>query len=284
MTEPTYPSAWTVADASSLRGQRLHLRLLQLELAMLVAAAVAGLVLDDQAARVTAAGAFGLAIVLRAYRMSERPDRNWHGGRAAAESIKTLCWRYAVAAHPFGIDLDAEEVDGLFVERMRDVLAQITALDVAPSTAAEPGQITSWMRSTRSLPLDDRKATFASHRLVEQQRWYATKATYCLTRNRRWSLAVLVFECCGVALALSGLVGVLGVIATLGSGAAAWMQARQYGALATNYTIAYQELDAIRSLMDHQTQEDDWAVFVDSAEGAISREHTMWRASRSASA
>ena len=108
-------------------------------------------------------------------------------------------------------------------------------------------------------------------------------------------VAVLLLECLGAGLAvaslaeLSGFSGfspgtVLGVVAALVAAVAAWTQARQYGNLATAYTIAHQELSSIRGLLSAQEDEADWSSFVDSAEGAISREHTMWRAARTGGA
>jgi SMODS and SLOG-associating 2TM effector domain 1 len=44
--------------------------------------------------------------------------------------------------------------------------------------------------------------------------------------------------------------------------------------------VASQELSAISGQVDWSASERDWAHFVDQAEEAISREHTLWRASR----
>jgi conflict system pore-forming effector with SLATT domain len=44
--------------------------------------------------------------------------------------------------------------------------------------------------------------------------------------------------------------------------------------------VASQELSTISGQVDLTTTEEDWAHFVDQAEEAISREHTLWRASR----
>ena len=41
-----------------------------------------------------------------------------------------------------------------------------------------------------------------------------------------------------------------------------------------------QELAAISGQVDWAATEAEWAHFVDQAEEAISREHTLWRASR----
>jgi len=291
MAEPNYPGAFTIADSTSVRGQRIHLRLLQVELTFLAVGAGLG-AFGGRRASIAASVIFVFAIVVRCYRMTERPDRNWHTGRASAESVKTLSWRYAVGGNPFSVEVPPVDADRLFVDRIQEVLEQARVLDVTAPPDPEQEQITRWMTATRGAPLAERQAIYRTQRLSDQQRWYATRAAHCVNRNRRWGVAVLALECVGVVLAIvyvDQLFGVkdlstaslLGLAATLGAGAAAWTQARQYGALATAYTIAHQELGAIRSLMLHPLCETEWASFVDSAEGAVSREHTMWRASRS---
>ena len=45
-------------------------------------------------------------------------------------------------------------------------------------------------------------------------------------------------------------------------------------------TFGSQELAAISGQVDWAATEPEWAHFVDQAEEAISREHTLWRASR----
>lgn len=291
MAEPNYPSAFTIADSTSVSGQRIHLRLLQFELAFLAVGSGLGAI-GERESSIAASVVFVLAIVVRCYRMTERPDRNWHTGRASAESVKTLSWRYAVGGNPFGVEVPPADADRLFVDRIQEVLEQARVLDVTTPPDPEQEQITGWMTATRGAALSERQAIYRTHRLSDQQKWYAARAAHSVSRNRRWGVAVLAFECLGVVLAMvnaKDIFGVdglstsslLGLAATLGAGAAAWMQARQYGALATAYTIAHQELGAIRSLMLHPLSEAEWASFVDSAEGAVSREHTMWRASRS---
>ena len=108
----------------------------------------------------------------------------------------------------------------------------------------------------------------------------------------RWGLAVLLLECAGATMAVVSLGNMegfgpfgpgtlLGVVASLIAAATAWTQAKQFSNLAAAYTIAHQELTSIRGLLARPIEDEaQWAAFVDSAEGAISREHTMWRAAR----
>ena len=74
----------------------------------------------------------------------------------------------------------------------------------------------------------------------------------------------------------------LGLVPTVASGIIAWVKLRQHATLARAYSLTAFELSAIASLIDSIATEDDWARFVEDAEGAISRESTMWAASHAA--
>ncbi len=293
---PTYANAFDVADATASWGQRIHLRLTRLELGLLILAAASGFLAIKVGEReidlggVAAVIFFTLTLVLGAYRLSVRPTHTWQDSRAAAESIKTLCWRYAVGGRLFPTDLDPGEADRLFVGRLREILGGIRGLQTVQPSRSGHEQITPWMRQLRSMPLDDRRSTYEHARIEDQQRWYASRTDLNRRQLGRWNVVVLALEFLGVVagslkafglLELSWSTGdVLGVVATVGAAAAAWVQARQYATLASAYAIANEELAAIRALVAHARDETQWAELVDSAESAISREHTMWRASR----
>jgi hypothetical protein len=72
----------------------------------------------------------------------------------------------------------------------------------------------------------------------------------------------------------------LGFLAASAGGAMAWIEGKQHRNLATAYGIASQELASIASELAMLNSEERWAAFVGQAEEAISREHTLWRASR----
>lgn len=291
---PTYANAFDVADATAAWGQRIHLRLTRVELGLLVLAAASGL-LDLEVGEheidlggVAAVIFFTLTLALRAYRMSVRPTLTWQDSRAAAESIKTLCWRYAVGSRLFPADMDPGDADRLFVERLREILGGIRGLQTVQPSRSGHEQITPWMRHLRAMPLDDRRGTYEQARIEDQQRWYAGRTELNRRQLGRWNLVVLTLEFVGVVAGSLKAFGVLtmswgsgvGLVATLGAAAAAWVQTRQYATLASAYAIANEELAAIRALVAHARDETQWAELVDSAESAISREHTMWRASR----
>ena len=290
LTDQDLPALHGAADYTSISAQRQFLGATRLRLVLLVAAATAG------AARVrweinwfAFAGAALLlaAAILELYILRERPDRRWYEGRAAAESAKTLGWRYAVAGAPFALDtMPQHQTDRLFIDRLEEILTDLGDLSFDPRQNPAQ-QITPAMRGLRASPLDQRKAAYETQRIQDQLDWYANHSARHERQARRLTWAVLALEILG---AVGGLLlalrpelpvaNVLGVAATAAAAVGAWLQAKQHHTLARAYAVAAQELSSIRSLIGWQETEQHWSRFVDEAETAISREHTLWRANR----
>jgi hypothetical protein len=270
----------------SERAQREFLWLTRSQLLLVLIAAIAGVVTLKAGKNDTPVGAavglvaFLVSILLRIFMLARHPESHWYEGRAAAESVKTLAWRYAVGGHPFPVSgTNAEE---LFVSRVNDVLSSLSNLDTSRASAS---QLTSGMKKLRSEQLAERKAVYEHERIEDQQSWYAEKAEWNRRRATAWGLMVLGVQTFGALAAIAYLadwvgVSLLGVAASAAAGATAWLQTRQHESLTTAYSVASQELATIRSLIDTKDDNDSWASFVEDAEEAISREHTMWRASR----
>jgi hypothetical protein len=88
----------------------------------------------------------------------------------------------------------------------------------------------------------------------------------------------------GIVLASLQLAGRLkidlaGIFAALVASGAAWLLLKQHAQLAAAYQAASVDLALQQDLL-LATTEPDWAEAVSAAEKAISREHTMWLASR----
>jgi SMODS and SLOG-associating 2TM effector domain 3/SMODS and SLOG-associating 2TM effector domain 1 len=290
LTDQDLPALHGAADYTSISAQRQFLGATRLRLVLLVAAAAAGAVrVQWEINWFSFAGAALLlaAAIVELYILRDRPDRRWYEGRAAAESAKTLGWRYAVAGAPFALDATSQrQTDRLFIDRLEEILTDLDDLSFDPrhSTAQ---QITPAMRELRASPLDQRKAAYETQRIQDQLDWYANHSARHERQARHLTWAVLAFEILG---AIGGLLlalrpdlpvaNVLGVAATAAAAVGVWLQAKQHHTLARAYAVAAQELSSIRSLIGWQETEQYWSRFVDEAEAAISREHTLWRANR----
>lgn len=289
ISESDLPALHRAANTRSLAGQKQALRLTKLRLGAVVAAAAGGAATWDVGrhhdVRLAAwiafvafltAGACEIALAIR------RPDRVWYEGRAAAESVKTLTWRYMMRAESY--ETEARHVDQRFVREIIEVLDNLATI-AAPPAGPTDGQITTKMRDVRGLAFNDPRHVYLERRIREQQAWYSNKATSNATLGRYWIDASVLLEVAGMIGAALKAVDVidfdfLGIFATAAAAAGAWAQAKQYQNLSTAYGVTSQELAAIASEIEVLTDESMWALFVAEAEEAISREHTLWRASR----
>ncbi|MET8045592.1 DUF4231 domain-containing protein [Micromonospora sp. NPDC005215] len=272
----------------SQRGQRVFATLMALRLSLLLLAAVAGVAtwkLDDFVlGPALAAGAFAATSIVEVFLLTNRPNEQWYVGRALSESIKSLTWRFATAAHPFPRSRSDSECVEEFTNRLLGLTWDMSAAGLA-APAVTGQQITDGMRSLRAGSLVDRRAAYLTGRLEGQRSWYAERSLSNRARASRWSVGMLVLEIVGVTLAMSraaGLIDVdlLGIAAAAVAAGAAWTQTRQHAVVATAYALASQELAAMGSLAVRIDSEAELSQFVDDTETAISREHTMWRARR----
>jgi hypothetical protein len=288
LPESALPGLFQEADRASLNGQRRYVRLTgwRLILAITAAALAVPTVMLPHRINVTVLGtalAFFGAAVLEQGLLREKPDHDWYDGRAVAESAKTLSWRYAVGAEPFPVTLSAETADRQFNEQV------LLLLNDAPEGSLRPTQapaISAEMRVLRSEGFEQRRLAYLQERIIDQQAWYARKAEYNRYRARLWRWLLFTLELLGIVAALAKAfslldVDITGVLAAMVASGVAWLGVRQHDSLARAYTFASHELSTIRSRLERPMTEPEWAAEVRDAEEAISREHTMWRASRS---
>ncbi len=281
------PALFESSDGYAARWQKRFLICQKIQISSLVAAAIGGATTwayhDFRISACITVVALIVAIGVRIYIASNKPERKWYNGRAAAESIKTLAWKYTQRAIPFPTTLTPKEADNLFLRRVEEVLATAPKLD-EPVPNTNTKQITDDMRAIRAKPLTKRKSYYIKLRIDDQVAWYSGKATFNARRSDMWTISIVVIEVSAIILAVLRFAGFCdfdssGILATAASGAVAWLQSRQHESLSQSYSVTSQELAAVSSVITQASTESDWATKVEQAEEAISREHTLWIAS-----
>jgi len=279
-----FPALYKSADRTAVNAQGRFLNALRTRLAGLLVAVVGGAI-SWSVGSVEVGGtvslvAFALAIAAELNMALVRPDRAWYEGRAAAESAKTLTWRYVVRGESFS-DINDPDADRLFLRELQDILQDLDLISLDAGEGDEL-QITNRMRTLRHNSFKSRRELYLTGRIHDQRSWYSKKARWNETRGRQWTVASVAAEfvglVCGAAKAFGGLhVDLAGVLAAIAATITAWVQAKQHQNLATAYGVTAQELASVASELVALTNESDWADFVGRAEEAISREHTLWR-------
>jgi hypothetical protein len=282
--EADFPALYRSVDAESLAGQRQFIWCMRLRLGGLFTAAAGGALTSFEGIEwlggLIAMVALLVALAAELYTVGMRPDRVWYEGRAAAESAKTLTWRYMVRGE--GFESDQADVDARFIDELGGLL---TDLQHVPPTDGTGGQITPLMRQARASNFETRTAFYREFRVKDQLKWYSGKARFNAKRLRQWTTATVIFEVVGIFAA--GLLwarvisfDALGLVSALAAAFTAWVQSRQYQTLSSAYSVTSHEVSSVLSQLDSLPDEPSWSRFVGEAEEAFSREHTLWRASR----
>jgi hypothetical protein len=161
-----------------------------------------------------------------------------------------------------------------------------TADRIDPNWSADD-QITDEMDHIRALNLDERKKYYTAHRLNDQRTWYTRKAGENNRSARNWVIATVVAYTLAFALVLARIkfpdweFWGIGPIIVFASSAIGWMQVMKFNELAAAYTVTAHEIGLIKPKLDAVRSENDFSGFINDAELAFSREHTLWIARQS---
>ncbi|MCG8923702.1 DUF4231 domain-containing protein [Lentzea sp. CC55] len=283
MDETHLPGFYHDAEAVSRRGQHLTVLFSRVRLIGAVVAAVGGAfkwkVGGSDVWAWVALGGFLLALFGELLLWVMHPEQRWNAGRAVAERVKSLAWRYAVAGDPFS---------GAAPQPRRDLELAIADVvkehrrEVMLTSANDAGEEV--MSALRAKSFAERRDAYRESRVLRQLQWYRDRAAMNETRANVFRVLMIVGELVAILFAILRINGVWdvdlsGVMAAAVAGGAAWIGLRQYENLRVTYAAAAGELADVYQRLPH-VQESDWASTVADTEAVISKEHTAWLASR----
>lgn len=223
---------------------------------------------------------FAISLAVMLFRSVGKPEGQWYKCRAIAESVKTLSWRYAMAASPFQ---ESDKAPALFRNALLEVLKDAAFIGEALSHGdSATDQITDEMNSTRLLPIVDRLDAYKVKRVMDQRVWYAKKAVQNKNSSKHWAIigtAIYIMAAATVLLRIehpdwSELP--TAPLIVMASSALGWVQIKKFNELAAAYTLTAHEIGILQNRMAEITNEDQLSEFVNDAELAFSREHTQW--------
>jgi hypothetical protein len=286
------PTLHTDFNRTSVAAQRRYLRLMKSNLAVLVIASLFSSYTSSDA-RIQqwfyggGAFMFGCSLILTLVIVRRGFERTWYGGRAGAESVKSLAWKYMTRAKPFGPDQTDQAADQEFASGLATILRARRDLSIVRSNLTEVSRaITPRMRQIREQPLLARLRCYYTCRIQDQERWYSEKASENARREGLMfgaivlaqvsAFAAMIYQAItpGVTLNLGG------VLAVIAAALLAWLQLKRHQELAQSYALTVHELGFVATRVPHVGSEIELSDFVSDTENAISREHTMWVARR----
>jgi hypothetical protein len=285
-----YPALYQAASDASRGGQNTYKRLVQADLALIVAGALLGalafLVPTSYAAYFAAVAAIVLlgSVVDKFVAKQRSDDKEWFDGRAVAESVKSLTWRYMMRLEPFEND---DTSDQKFIDELDAIRGARSGLQYRVSSQDDNAeQITPHMREVRQMSVEDGRDLYVKERLEDEAKWYAGKSEDNRRLANRLFWAAIAAQFVALALAVwqvaspSAGLSLVGPLLALAAAFTAWTQLERNDELRQSYALAYQELLSIKALASAVDNEQELAKLVSDGEGAISREHTMWIAKR----
>lgn len=289
MNNNEFPPLFVDADRASGWGQRMHRRIFALNMVFIILGSILAFAseltggLPRQVAAAGAALVFLPGIVSSSIQRRLRDSQNWFEGRAIAETVKSLSWRYMMHIPPY--DENDAHADAEFADALNDIRHEGLgrAFITATNTSA---QITPKMREVRALPMLSRRDLYARERLHDQVAWYRRKAEFNRNRSRVWwrvsALAQIlaIASAIGVVITPNPWVNVVGIFGAIAAAATAWTQLSRHDELVKSYSMAAQELAVIEDLTRAATSEPDLIEAVRNGESSVSREHTLWVAKR----
>lgn len=287
MNHDDYPALFLDADNAPNKYQRRFLSLIQGEYVTLFLAAVFSMsFLNDVIYYLFYACVFVVGLIVLIARALSKPEQWWYRCRALAESVKTLTWRYMMHATPFeGDDAFAKQE---FRKHLHEIFRENkeTAKQITDDWSGND-QITKAMEDVRDQSRDERMAYYLAHRVEDQRDWYRKKSKANRAAARKW---VWTSGACYVIAGSMVLTRIafpnwpywpIEPLIVVAASIVGWMQIKKFNELTAAYTVTAHEIGLIRPSADGVTSDDEFSEFVNDAEKAFSREHTLWLARQS---
>ena len=281
-----FPSLFNSADQYANKAQKRFIRINKWTLVILVLATIVSSLFQDLLAVWTSSILVFLAGIMSSLMLFLKFEKGWYEGRAVAESIKTLCWKFMIGAKPFDIKLTSKQAESLLIENFRDVIGhRKNFFQLIGSDFAKQHQLPDVLTQVREMDLKNRIETYKAKRLESQKKWYSDK----VDENKKWRNISFTFIILAQLLALCALifnfkydlnVSIAPIFITISTSFIAWLQLKRYQELSQSYLITATELSLIKSKIHHIETDKDLSEFVEDSESAISREHTLWLARR----
>lgn len=290
MKEKFFPLLFKIADDRSKKSQNIFIYLNIFILFLLVIASTST-IFNNQVEGpnwITTLCTLSLlgSTLLNIYIFFFRPEKTWYEGRAIAESVKTLTWKFITGTKPFKLNLTQENVENIFNENLKNIIGQRKDFYVLIGKAFPDGNlITQEMLSIRESKFKNRKMIYLEDRVQDQINWYSRKtAENNLNKNILFGL-IVGFQILGIIFFIfesnyNLKLSFTPLFITITSIFMTWLQLKRFQELTDAYGITATELKFIKEKSKFLNDDNDLEKYVDDAEMAISREHTLWLARR----
>lgn len=288
------PGIYYSASEASMNAQQAFLLLIKINIGLLLVLAILSAIninfisKDYQYLIPLASSVLMIVSIIITYATEAgKYEKKWYDGRAIAESLKTLSWKFMMKAEPF-YGLTKDEAESKFLSDFKEIKNAIrpTGELFGGNTQANEHQLTDKMKEVYASDLETRKGTYEKNRINGQKKWYSKNSGANATKAGRFFWTIIGLQSFTVLSALlmismpDSAFNPTGLVTTAVAALMTWMQVKQYRNLAESYGVTATELSLIEDTIPSITTNKEFSGFVAESETAISREHTLWRARR----
>lgn len=290
MSEKNFPILFKIADDKSKSSQNKFININLSILILLILSSLSSIFTKDISAPnslvVFCTFCLVISTILNLFILFFKPEKKWYEGRAIAESVKTLTWKFITGTKPFDLSLNSKEYQILFNENLKKIIGQKKDFFVLIGKKyPNENMISQEMIDIRELDFESRKTIYLEERIQNQINWYSRNSKKNSKNKNITFCLMLGFQVFGILFFILELNSLLklsftSVAITLTSIFLTWLQLKKFQELTESYAITAMELKFIKDKSKFIIDDSDLAKYVDDTENAISREHTLWLARR----
>lgn len=285
MKREDYPQLYRTADSLSLSYQKRHYLLLLAYLLLLIIGVVLSFVDGCTSIKITSIVVFIFSAGLYLVSKLINPVSLWYNGRAVAESVKSMTWKWMMSANPYNSQrLGTPSTD--FTNDLQKLLKEncIVFLHFNNKDTDAFYTISDKMRAVREASSIQKLEFYNKQRVNEQFRWYKNKS------KQKKSFYIILSSIVGICylsiiilmiidVSLPNTLYPIEILSIITTAIISWIEAKKYNELSSAYGLAMHDISLIKKeKLEGQVGENAVAEYVLNSETAFSREHTQWKA------
>lgn len=278
-----YPQLYRAADNLSIKYQKIHFGLLATYLLSLIVGAIISMCGNSVLTNSISLVLFLLSATLYVISKILNPLDLWYNGRAVAESVKSMTWKWMMMAEPYPYKTPGTASMDLQKD-LQSLLKQNDTLFKHYQNDEDDNfySISDKMREIRNATTREKLTFYNKNRVHNQLKWYRKKSR--IFRNMHIVFSIVVILCYIIIIILM-IINIINpkiqlpieLISAIVAALISWTESKKYDELSCAYSLAVNDISIINNhLLEGQVGDNEVSEYVINSENAFSREHTQW--------
>lgn len=282
MDRSDYPQLYRASDGLSIKYQKIYFWLHGCYLVTLIVGSIISMCGNGVVANSIALGLFIISLAVFATSKIWDPMKLWYNGRAVAESVKSMTWKWMMQAEPYPY-----EIPGTASKNLQNDLQQLLEQNRTLFNHYQDDDdgfysISDKMREVRDATTREKLDFYNKNRVNDQLRWYKRKSKTLRIAYIAYSVAVVL---CYIAIIILMIISIskptikfpVELISAISAALISWIEAKKYNELSCAYSLAVNDISIIKdNMLEGQVGSQEVSEYVNNSENAFSREHTQW--------